>query len=137
MIDPINIIMLLAFGVISLFAYNKFISKRKRIIENGVDVRGIIFQYDNISLSDDDINYPVIRFVTKDGVWITEKADVGLSANLLREGQKVSVTYNKENPKEFIYKTNFDFSLLVYLFLAGGIICLAIGLWFAYKYLMS
>ena len=134
--DPVFIIVLLMLGVAAIFAFFKVREKKKRIIENGVEVKGVVFEYDNISIGKQE-PFPVIRFVTKEGLWITEKADAALSRNILKEGQEVMVVYNSENPKEFIYKTSFDLSVIYYLFLIAGVICIIMGLWFAYKYLTS
>ena len=135
MSDPITIFVLLLTGVACLFAFIKVQEKRKKITTNGIEVKGIIFQYDDDVVANDREPLPVIRFVTKEGEWITEKAEYVKSRPLLKEGQEVTVIYNSKNPKEFIYKTNFDLSLLYYLFLVGGLVCLVVGFLFAYKYL--
>ena len=133
MADIITIIILLLTGFSFIIGTNKFTAKRKRVLSNGVTVEGIIFQFDR---SRDTNDFPVIRFTTKDGIWITEPSDDAPLPFLLKQGQKVSVTYNFENPKEFIFTTkNFDFSKTRYLFIGAGIICLIISLWLAYRYL--
>jgi len=141
MSDPTSIIILLLIGASFLFGYFKIKQKRERIIENGVEVEGIVFDFsddNNISSNTNSMNIstPLIRFVTKDGLWVTEKGE--WSTTSLKQGDKVIVIYNADNPKEFIYKTSMDWgNLLVYLFLVAGIVCLGISLWFAYKYLSS
>lgn len=142
MADPINIIALLVFGIIFILAGSKLVEKRKNIIQNGIEVEGVIFEFDDstppISIdSYDNAKYPIIRFVTKKGEWITEKSEYEVSSFLFKEGQKVKVIYNPENPKDFIFKTKVDFSKFAYLFLIAGIILFSTGLWFAYKYLTT
>ena len=134
--DPINIIYFLLGGAISVFSFFKFREKRKRIIDNGIEVEGIIYEFDGISINA-QTSYPLIRFVTKEGLWITEQADYGGPGFFLKQGQEVTVIYNADNPKEFIYKTSTDLSKIGYLFLIIGIASISIALWFAYKYLTS
>jgi len=139
--DPIQIIIFLVVGAAAVFAFFKFQEKKKRLIENGIEVTGIVFEYsDNASTGYSspgsiETNYPTIRFVTKEGLWITEQADYSPSGFFLKQGQKITVIYNADNPKEFIYKRSIDLSKIGYLLLIIGIIAISIGLWFAYKYL--
>ena len=133
--DPINIIYFLLGGAISVFSFFKFREKRKRIIDNGIEVEGIIYEFDGISINA-QTSYPLIRFVTKEGLWITEKGD--WTSTSLKEGVKVTVVYNSNDPKEFIYRTSYDWSdILTYVFLIAGVVSICIGLWFAYQYLIS
>jgi hypothetical protein len=137
MSEPFLIITLLLSGTSLIFGYFKAQEKKKRIVENGVEVKGVVYEYDNISFNDEPI-FPKIRFVTKEGLWVTEYAEYSLSRDLIKEGQEVIVIYNEENPKEFIYKTSsIDLSKLVYLLIIIGVGLLAVGLWVAYKYLTN
>jgi len=139
--DPILIIIFLMSGASAIVAFFKFQEKKKRIIENGIEVTGVGFKYsDNASLDhaspgNFEAAYPTIRFVTKEGLWITEQAEYAPSGLFVKEGQKITVIYNADNPKEFIYKSSIDLSKIGYLLLIIGIIAICIGLWFAYKYL--
>lgn len=138
MSEPVTIITLLLIGAAALVAYFKAIEKKKRIIENGVEVEGIVFEFSDDERSADinsvNVAMPMIRFVTKDGLWITEKGD--WSSTSLKQGDKLIVFYNADNPKEFIYKTSMDWhSILIHLLLLAGLVSLVIGLWFAYQYL--
>ena len=143
MSDPIQIIVFLILGAAAIFAFFKFQEKRKKIIENGIEVTGIVFEHsenepvDYTKSTNFRNNCPTIRFVTKEGLWITEQADYGGSGFFLKQGQEVTVIYNADNPKEFIYKTSTDLSKFGYLFLIVGIASISVALWFAYKYLTS
>jgi hypothetical protein len=143
MSDPIQIIIFLILGAAAIFAFFKFHEKRQKIIENGIEVKGIVFEYsentpvDYITSTSLRSNCPTIRFVTKDGLWITKQADYVSSDFFLKQGQEVTVIYNADNPQEFIYKTSTDLSKFGYLFLISGIVSVSIALWFAYKYLTS
>ncbi|MCW3116904.1 MAG: hypothetical protein JWM28_986 [Chitinophagaceae bacterium] len=137
MIDArsINILIPLFIGLGLLFAGLKFITKRKKLLTNGIEVEGVIFGFESSSGSTSGVAYPVIRFVTKEGLWITESANIGLPQFLLKQGQQVKVVYNPAKPKEFIYKTSVDFSKIGYFIVVGGILLFIAGIWFAYKYL--
>ena len=143
MSDPIQIIVFLILGTAAIFAFFKFLEKRKRVIENGIEVTGIVFEssknapVDYTNSTNFKSSCPTIRFVTKEGLWITEQADYGGPGFFLKQGQEVTVIYNADNPKEFIYKTSTDLSNFGYLFLISGIASIAVALWFAYKYLIS
>jgi len=143
MSDPIQIIIFLVSGAAAIFAFFKFQEKKKRVIENGIEVTGIVYEYSNTGSIDytdsfnSKRNYPTIRFVTKEGLWITEQADYGPSGFFLKQGQEVKVIYDTDNPKEFIYKTSTDLPKIGYLLLIIGIAAISIALWFAYKYLTS
>ena len=143
MSDPIQIIVFLILGATAIFAFFKFQEKRNKVIENGIEVTGIVFEssknapLDYTNSTNFRSNHPTIRFVTKEGLWITEQADYGGSGFFLKQGQQVTVIYNVDNPKEFIYKTSTDLSKFGYLFLVVGIASISVALWFAYKYLTS
>ena len=143
MSDPIQIIIFLVLGAAAIFAFFKFQENRKRIIENGIEVTGIVFEtsknapVDYTNSSNLRSNHPTIRFVTKEGLWITEQAKYGNFGFSLKQGQEVTVIYNADIPKEFTYKTSTDLSKIGYLFLIIGIASISVALWFAYKYLTS
>jgi hypothetical protein len=132
--EIINIIIPFFVGLVLILLSLKSTEKKKRVIANGIETDGIIFSFESSGISDSSAVYPVIRFVTKEGVWITELADMVLPRYLLKEGQKVRVIYNADNPKEFVCKTTFDFAKLSYVFLIAGFLCIAGGFWMLYKY---
>ena len=133
--DPVNIIYFMLGGCVAIFGFFKFRKKKKRILDNGIEVTGTIYEIDDISINN-QVNYPLIRFVTKDGLWITEKGD--WTSTTLKSGTQVTVIYNSNDPKEFIYKISSDWSdILSYLVLVAGVVSICIGLWFAYQYLIS
>ncbi len=132
--EIINIIIPIFVGSVSILLSLKLTEKKKRIIANGIETNGVIFSFESPEISDSSSVYPVIRFVTKEGVWITELADIALPRFLLKEGQKVRVIYNADNPKEFVYKTTFDVTNLSYVFLVAGFLFIAGGFWMLYKY---
>jgi hypothetical protein len=139
MSEVLPIIIPLVFGVISILVSSKLVDKRKKIIQNGIEVEGIIFDYETSystlnSVNNSLIQCPIIRFVTKEGLWITKQSDIGFAFRF-KKNKKVTVVYDQNNPEDFIWKTSFDLNKLVYLFLYAGIILLLVGIWLGYKYL--
>jgi len=133
--DPVDIIYFLVGGAIAIFSFFKFREKRKKILDNGIEVKGIIYEIDDISINN-ETNYPLIRFVTKEGLWITEKGN--WTSTSLKPGAEVTVVYNSNDPKEFTYRISYDWSdILGYLLLIAGVASIGVGLWFAYQYLIS
>jgi hypothetical protein len=111
--------------------------KNKKILENGIEVEGVINGFENIDGLSNNSRFPIIRFQTQNGVLITEKANIALPPFILKEGQKVKVIYKIDNPKDFILKTSFDFSKLFYLFLLLSIVFISLGILGVYKYLIT
>jgi hypothetical protein len=131
--DPAGIIILLVTGIFCVIGFFHYRGRRRSIIENGIEVRGIIYEIEDISYNDEMI-HPTIRFVTKEGLCIAEKADSTYPG--LKVGKEVTVIYNSNSPKEFIYKMPFNWPDIVsYLVFFAGIVCTCLGFWFAYKYL--
>jgi hypothetical protein len=130
MSDITYILIPLIIGLI--LAGSTFIVKRKELIAKEIEADGIIFGFAVSPDSNISARYPIVRFVTNAGLWITEPADIGLPSLLLKKGQQVKVIYN---PKEFIYKTSIDFSKISYLMFGVGFVCFGAGSWFAHRYL--
>ncbi len=136
MSELITLITPLFLGIVFIIVSMTLMSKRNKIIQNGIEVEGVIFDFEASHVSNNNfLKYPIIRFVTEEGLWITKTSDY--SFPFLKKGSKVTVIYNKDKPEDFIFKTSIDISKLAYLFLIPGIIILLIGLWFAYRYLIS
>jgi hypothetical protein len=123
-------------GFIYLAIHQK--EKRKMLLQNGVETDGVINGFaTSIGTNNMTTSYPIIRFQTKTGKLIEQKANVAPPKFLLKDGQSVIVTYNPDNPEEYIFKTSLDFSKILYVFLIGGIGLVLFGLWATYKYLIS
>jgi len=136
MSELINLIVPLLFGASCIIIALTLKNKSNKVIQNGVEVEGIVFDFVATYSSDYSfIKFPVIRFVTTEAVWVTKKSDY--SYPFLKKGKKVTVIYSKEDPEEFIIKTSFDFSKLIYLILVIGIFVLLFGLRSAYFFIIK
>jgi hypothetical protein len=47
------------------------------------------------------MEYPIVRFKTDSGEWITELHNIGLFPGLYKKGAKVIIQYDPQNPKSF------------------------------------
>lgn len=87
-----------------------YINRQKvgRLAKSGVKVEGVVFSVE----SEVDVNigsqytngssrYPIIRFVTADNEWVTQKYNVSAFPGY-KAGDKVTVIYNQEKIAEFI-----------------------------------
>ncbi|MES1159923.1 MAG: DUF3592 domain-containing protein [Bacteroidota bacterium] len=78
-----------------------------------------------------------VRFVTQKQEWITENLDTDdmiLWTGKYKEGQKVRVVYNPDNPTEFMLENSKYPKTTKLIFILGGLIFLGYGI---YKYLTT
>ncbi len=126
-------ILLLLMGIVFIVGSSVMKKKKRKILENGIETEGVIFQMSNDGSFNND-SYPIIRFITKKQEWITEQYDVS-GPFLNKPGKKITVVYNPDNPKEFVVKTAPDFLLVLNFFIVIGFILLIIGGKLAFDYL--
>ncbi len=72
--------------------------RRSAILKNGVKVSGEVAEV----IQEGKNYYPVIQFITSDNINIAQKYPLGSSSIDYFKGDKVMVTYNSENPSDFI-----------------------------------
>jgi len=79
--------------------------QRKYFFQKGIKTEGVVLRiekrHDGLQ-NDDVLYYPVVRYVTKEKDWITEKYSIGLYSFAYKEGDKVSVFYQPDEPIKFI-----------------------------------
>ncbi len=96
----------LGLGLVFIIAYFVKSYSVDNLLKNGVEVEGVIFDVEwestesTFSSSNAQASYPVVRFVTNEGTWITKKSNQ--SGILIKQGQKIKLKYNPENPENFI-----------------------------------
>ena len=112
--------------------------KHKRLLATGTKVGGVVFDYasDNTGSSSvgENSNFPLIRFVTAQDEWITEKYNIGYPSFILKKGQLVDVFYNPEKPADFILNLKAD-KWIAYgaVVIAVSCFAVAIGLFYHFK----
>lgn len=119
-------IIIIAIGIALSYVGFKLQSKVKRIAKNGIQTEGVVFDTVQSSNIESMAKYPIIRFVTLEKEWITETYNISTVPGLLKKGQKITVIYNPDNPKEFFVKSVVT-SLAPVFTIAMAIIILSIG----------
>jgi Protein of unknown function (DUF3592) len=120
-------ILIIAIGIALLYVAFKFRVSTQKIAEKGIETEGVIFDVVPSKNPDSRANYPLIRFVTTEKEWITEEYSVSTIPGLFKKGQKVTVVYNSDNPKEFFVKSPIT-SLVPILLTILAVIILATGI---------
>jgi hypothetical protein len=125
---------LLVIGVGLVFTVSGY--KKKKIInrlrQSGIKVDGVVFslEYDASSPDSNDYDnqsgmyYPVIRYLTIEKEWVTEKYMFGSYPSKYKEGDTVPVIYDRKNIKEFVIDDNSS-KLIGYLLWFGPVIIAA------------
>jgi hypothetical protein len=108
-------------GLALLVAGNGVSAKRKKIITTGIKAEGVVFAMEEEISSMQGTRHtlysPIIRFVTIDKEWVTEKYMFGISSRntvinpSYKKGDKVTVIYDPKNIKDFVIYTSFYFSI--------------------------
>ncbi|MCQ6956714.1 DUF3592 domain-containing protein [Mucilaginibacter aquariorum] len=99
-------------GIAFIIAGNAFSTKRKKLISSGIRVEGVVYAMEQETSRNHGaykiLYSPIIRFVTTEKEWVTEKYLFGVSSKhtlinpSYREGDKVTVIYEPGNVKNFI-----------------------------------
>jgi hypothetical protein len=119
-------VLIIAVGIALLYVAFKFRLNIQKIAKKGIETEGVIFDVVPSKKPDSRANYPLIRFVTTEKEWITEEYSVSTIPGLFKKGQKVTVVYNSDNPKEFFIRSPIT-SLVPILMMILAIIILATG----------
>ncbi len=122
----IEYIIILAVGVVLVILALSLSQKQNNIKKTGITAEGIVYDLLHDQSTSFNFRYPVIRFLTLTQEWITETANIGMFPGFYKKGQKVTVVYNQQNPKQFIIdsKTNI---LITYILLIIGCILILLG----------
>lgn len=124
-------------GVLFIYAFTERMKKEEHILKNGISVEGTIFDFveENSNSRDGADRYPLIRFVTQEGEWITERYHYFSSAMQL--GDAVKVTYDPKNPQEFYAHFGNGTILLNVLAILTGIGAIGFGIYKLVVYLIG
>ena len=61
-------------GCCAIIAYLQFQKRKSKLKQIGETAEGVVFDLDYVSGDGGNIPYPVIRFVTRNGEWITKQS---------------------------------------------------------------
>lgn len=96
--------------------------KIQKVRKSGIEADGIIFDLENTVSSDSTVSYPIVRFITEDNQWITQKATISAIPLIYKKGKKVTVIYQKEYPSNFYIKDTFTYLIPLLVLFIGVII---------------
>ncbi|MBV9962650.1 MAG: hypothetical protein JO072_10420 [Parafilimonas sp.] len=109
----ITLIITILIAVIIMIVAISTLNKFKSISKNGIEVEGIVFdlQASSSAITNVNASYPIIRFLTKENEWITEKSDIGVIPGFYKSGEKLIIVYENGNPKNFYIKNAKSYSV--------------------------
>lgn len=125
-------------GLISTAIGLYFIWKQKKISESGISTEGIIYDFEaeySTSTNSGSLT-PVVRFLTEDKTWITEKTSIGTFPGLFKKGEAINIIYLPEDPKTFFIKDKrsrwgiYFFVFIGIIFIVAGILKMVKPDWF-------
>lgn len=122
-----TIILCSLLGIMLLLVGANLFSKTVKITNSGISVEA---QVTNIKTSriGKKTNYtPEIRFTTSKGETINVQLDKTTRPPAYSVGDKVSIIYSQDDPKEVLVDSIFNKYGFPIIFIAGGIICLLVG----------
>lgn len=132
-----NILVPIVAGLCCIYFFMRKSKKGDGLRKSGIRAEGVISDFANndqgTGHSSGNHSYPVIRFVTQSGEWITGKYNITHSS--LRQGDKVTVYYDHSNPSEFYVEMGGAASLLPAI-LVLGIVAIGYGLYRLVEYLL-
>lgn len=122
--DFIPIVIGLIFIIVGMY----LVWKQKKISESGISTEGIIYDFETeySKTTNSGSLTPVVRFLTEDKTWITEKTSIGTLPGLFKKGETINVIYLPEDPKTFFIKDKRS-RWGIYFFVFIGIIFIVAG----------
>ena len=128
-----ELILLAGGAFLTVFGIGK-LNERGKLIESGVKVEGVVFDIETSWDAEPDARsttyYPVIRFVTTDKEWITEKYDIGSNPSVYSVGDKVTVIYDTTDYNHFLIDNTQTKLLGPALIAVGTLLILGVIMYF-------
>ncbi|MCU0402439.1 MAG: DUF3592 domain-containing protein [Algoriphagus sp.] len=102
--------------------------KGSYLLKNGKKASAVIFKnnYSKGSPGNSGTYYPVVRFLTDKQVWITQELSIGYNPPK-KEGTKVEVIYDPEEPTDVEINSRFQLEILPRLLVCIGVMLLVFG----------
>lgn len=125
-------------GIVAMILALFYKSKFEKLEKTGERCEGIIFKmdyansFDSDTTSSDTKNKITVRFVTNKKEWITEDLDTDLTISFTgqyKEGEKVAVIYNPENPSEFTIETKQSQTIGKLALFFVGLVFVGVGIY--------
>ena len=124
-----TVMVLFVLGLAALLIGIARSTDKRRLLNKGIRVNGTVFQIIHDGNSTSPTYYPVVRFLTEGDDQVTEKYKNGGNKYLYKEGDKVKVIYDAQNPARFLLD-DVRSKALSPVFIYGGalLILLSVGL---------
>lgn len=123
-VEIIVFVFSLGFFVLGINLWNNGSYLRK----NGKTTDAIIFRNEaDYNRSNNVLYYPVVRFITEEKEWITQRLSTGYYP-AKKEGITLSVIYYPEDPTKVSINAAFELKIMPVVFMAIGFIALVFGL---------
>ena len=133
-----ELILLTGGAFLAVWGFAKM-NERSKLRANGVKVEGVVFDMERdpaltISIGTDSGSnrsyYPIVRFVTADKEWVTQKYDIGSYPAAYDIGDKVNIIYDTGDPKHFIIDDWFSKLTWPIVAAAGVLMILGVVMYF-------
>ena len=111
-VNVVAIILMVA-GIALVIASVYSIKSARKLSQKGMTTEGIVYDFG-------DDGYPIFRFTSASGEWITQQCKTGITHTGYKRGEKVTIIYDADKPADFIIKSNFG-DLGAILMAIGGI----------------
>lgn len=82
----------------------------------GIKVRGVVY---SLKMRE-EFYYPIVRFRTREDVWITKELGSGSNPTRYREGTHVDLVYDPENPELVELDSYFNLAIVPILVIIIG-----------------
>ena len=115
-------IILVVISLVIVLVVVKLLSDIRKISNHGIEVKGIIFNSEQLVRPDNNISYPVVRFLTMENNWITKSSKIGVIPGLYKIGKEVTVIYQNGNPHNFFIKDKLTFLIPLGMLIAASIL---------------
>jgi hypothetical protein len=102
--------------------------KGSYLLRHGKKTNAVIFKnnYSKGSSGNSGTYHPVVRFLTDKQVWITQELSIGYNPPK-KEGTKVEVIYDPEEPTDVEINSRFQLEILPRLLVCIGVLFLVLG----------
>jgi len=113
-------LLILFVSTVLLFGGVYLWQKGSHLLNNGKKAEAIIFSNNFKTGVNGGVYYPVVRFLTDKQEWITQELNFGTNPKM-REGRKLEVVYDPENPTDVQMNSTFMLEILPRLLTALGV----------------
>jgi hypothetical protein len=131
-LDPLTSIIIMGiFGAAALIGGAIMRDRRVRLLKTGIKIEGTVFRIDYEPRSQSNNSsgqyYPIIRYVTTEGEWITQKHNLGSNPSAFTEGESVTVFYDPKSPSTFILNDKLS-KIAPWAVIIIGVVILAVAI---------